>query len=119
MLRGDIGRVYREGLQKRSRHPEGAIKVERIRAPLLLVCGEDDTLWPSCPMSRQDRARAARFGKTVEVLAYDHAGHHVFGPPTRRDDPALRKWGGTPAGDNAARRDAWPKIVEFLRNALR
>jgi len=117
-LRGDIGRVYFDALPNGRRHPDAVITVERIVAPVLLVCGEDDTLWPSCPMSRMNKTRAAKRGKTIEVLAYKHAGHHVFGPPTRLDDPSLRRFGGTPAGNNAARKDAWPKVIAFLRTSL-
>jgi dienelactone hydrolase len=113
-LHGDIGRVYREGLPKRARHADAAIQPRDITAPVILLCGEDDTLWPSCTMARQMKAREA----SVEVLAYPHAGHHVFGPPTNLGDPALRKWGGTPAGNNAARSDAWPKVIAFLHAAL-
>ena len=34
------------------------------------------------------------------------------------DDPSLRRFGGTPAGNNAARKDAWPKVIAFLRTSL-
>jgi uncharacterized protein len=117
-LRGDIGRVYFDALPNGSHHQDAAIPVERIEGRVLLVCGEDDTLWPACPMSRMNRARAQRHGKTIEVLAYKHAGHHVFGPPTKLDDPSLSRFGGTPAGNNAARKDAWPKVIVFLRSTL-
>jgi dienelactone hydrolase len=120
MLRGDIGRVYVEGLEQRAKYPDAAIAVEKIRAPVLLVCGEDDDLWPACPMSRQLRTRAATSGdRPVRVLAYEGAGHHVFGPPVALDHPSLARFGGTPSGNNAARTDAWPKLIEFLRTHLR
>ena len=119
-LLGDIGRVYVEGLEKRADHPEAAIKVEDIRAPVLLVCGEDDELWPACPMSRELQKRAAKAGAPqVRILAYQGAGHRVFGPPVALDHPSLGRFGGTPAGNNAARKDAWPQVIEFLRTHLR
>ncbi len=47
-----------------------------------------------------------------------NAGHRIFGPRLARSDPSYGKLGGlggTPAGTNAARADARPKIIEFLR----
>lgn len=115
-LFGDVGRLYEEGLEQQARHPEAAITVEQIKAPILLVCGEVDTLWPSCPMARQLRARAAKAGgPPVRVLAYELAGHRAFGLPVPPDHPSLRRWGGKPPDNNAARADGWPKIVDFLQ----
>ena len=80
-LFGDIGRLYREGLKTLPVHPDAAIAVERISGAVMLVCGEADDLWPACEMSRQLRARALREGgPPVKVLAYEGAGHRVFGP---------------------------------------
>jgi dienelactone hydrolase len=116
VLFGDAGRLYEEGLEQRAQHPEAAIAVEDIDARVLLVCGELDALWPACPMSRQVNERAAKNdGPSVRVLAYERAGHRVFGPPVAPDHLSLRRWGGKPADNNAARADAWPKIVDFLR----
>jgi dienelactone hydrolase len=117
---GDVGRLYEEGLENRSEHPDAAIAVERISDEVLLVCGEQDNLWPSCPMARMLDARAAKAGHpSVTVLAYEHAGHRVFGLPEAPSSQSLRRWGGDPAANNAARKDAWPKIVRFLDGALR
>lgn len=114
---GDIGRVYKEALKYVSKYPDAAIPIERAKASVLLVCGEDDKLWPSCTMSRQLKARRP----SVRILAYDHAGHEVGGVPLSTNDPhykSLARWGGTPVGNNAARADSWPKILTFLRTEL-
>lgn len=118
VLLGHLGVLYREGLQARAKHPAAGIAIDRASAPVLLVCGRDDTLWPSCAMSEQLRDRAAAAGKRIDVLSYANAGHEVFGPPEDRGDTAPHRWGGTSQSNNAARADAWPKVIEFLRRSL-
>jgi dienelactone hydrolase len=112
---------YDGGLAHASRHPGAIIPIERAGSPILLICGESDSLWPSCPMARQVLARAAkRGGPEVKVLAYRDAGHAVFGTPVPKGDPKrerLGSTGGSSAGNAAAREDAWPKVVNFLRQA--
>lgn len=121
-LFGDIGRVYRGALKNFDEHDAAMVPVERIRAPLLLLCGEEDALWPACTMARQLRARSEeRDGPHVRILAYPGVGHGVFGRPVPRSDDRyerLARWGGTPERNNAARKDAWPKMVEFLETHL-
>lgn len=96
-----------------------AIPVERARAAVMLVCGEAETMWPACPMSRDLAARAAgRGGPPVAVLAYRDAGHLVFGPPVPRSSPFYKRLdmlGGTVEGNAAARADGWPRVVAFLK----
>ncbi len=114
---GTLGKMYRTSWDARGQYPEAAIPVERIEAPILLICGEQDSLWPGCAMARaaQDRASEA------ELLAYDDAGHWAFGPLEglhESDRAYLGQMGGTAEGDMAARRDQWPKILAFLDRAL-
>lgn len=118
MLLGDVGSVYTDGLKHLSSHPDAEIAIEKIKAPVLLICGESDKLWPSCTMSRQLEARG---GPNVTVLAYPNAGHLSVGPPLHEDDPLYKKLGflgGTPAGNNAARADGWTKLLAFARASL-
>ena len=105
---------YKTGLATLPEHRDAAIPVTRIKAKVLLVCGRSDTLWPSCPMAEQVQ-RA--IGPTVTILAYEDAGHAVFGPPIQVRAAAfhsLGSLGGTPEGNNGARADAWPKVLAFL-----
>ncbi|PCG14323.1 MAG: dienelactone hydrolase [Sphingomonas sp.] len=105
---------YKTGLATLPEHRDAAIPVTRIKAKVLLVCGRADTLWPSCPMAEQVQ-RA--IGPKARVLAYDDAGHAVFGPPVQVSAAAYRSLGslgGTAEGNNLARADAWPIILAFL-----
>jgi hypothetical protein len=106
---------YRSGLKTKEKNPDAIIRVENIKGAVLLICGEMDTLWPSCDMAREVEARAKQLGgPPVTLLSYDKAGHGGFGVPA--DDPkGLSVWGGTDEANNDARKDAWPKAVEFLR----
>lgn len=110
-------KMYRTSWAARARYPEAAIPVERITAKVLLICGGQDKVWPSCDMARAARDRAARAGKTIDLLEYQQAGHWGFGPLAAAqpaDRKMLGRFGGSSAADLQARQDQWPKVVDFL-----
>lgn len=113
--------VYRsvEDPGKHALAERAAIPIERARASVMLVCGEAETMWPSCPMSRALAARSGqRGGPRVEILSYRDGGHLVFGPPVPRTSPfynRLDMFGGTVEGNAGARIDSWPRAVAFLK----
>lgn len=113
--------VFVNGLKDLDKNPAAIIPVERFKGKLLLVCGEAEKLWPSCPMTDQIVARAAAKGALAPVvLRYKDAGHGVMGAPFA-NDTARRYWaklGGTEAGNAAARADSWAKIRAFLKAEL-
>lgn len=113
--------VFVNGLKEIGANPAAIIPVERFKGKLLLVCGEAEKLWPSCPMTDQIAARAAENGTPAPVvLRYKDAGHGVMGAPFA-DRAVAKKWsklGGTAEGNSAARMDSWPKIVAFLNAEL-
>ncbi len=119
---GPVADIYEASLLQLSKHQDAIIPIEKTRAPVLLICGKGDTLWPACPMADQIKARAdASGGPAVAVLAYDNAGHAVMGLPVDKANPSydrLDSLGGTDDGNNAARADGWPKIVAHLEAAL-
>ena len=56
------------------------------------------------------------------ILAYPNAGHAVLGLPVEKSNPnydRLDSLGGTDDGNNAARTDGWPKVMEHLDGALK
>lgn len=116
--------VYRtvEDPAQRTAATRAAIPIERARAKVLLVCGEAETMWPACSMARQVAARSkARSGPEVTVLAYEDAGHFVFGPPIARNHPfypRLGEYGGSVEGNAAARADSWTKVIAMLMQTV-
>ncbi len=103
------------------------IPVERATGPVLLLSGEDDGFWPSARLSRIAEARAQRegCGEKVVHVAYRDAGHGVGSPPglampsvVHLGEATLRP-GGTRAGNQAARVDAWSRILEHVGAPIR
>lgn len=98
-----------------ARHPgEAEIAAERIDAPLLLLAGEDDQVWPSVEMATRLLDRRAR--AEDRLLAFPDAGH-VLQPPltpttVAADDVVVS--GGTPAGNARAQAEGWHAILDFL-----
>lgn len=63
-----------------------------------------------------------RDGPPIKILAYEEAGHFVFGPPVSSSSPfypRLGAFGGTVEGNAAARDDSWPKVIGFLKDAMK
>lgn len=114
--------LYANGLAARDEHPDAVIAVENVTAPILIVCGEEDILWPSCLMAEQIAQRASeRGGPEVGILSYPDAGHGSIGVPHNADADAyelLASWGGTPEGNNRARAESLDAILAFLSAEL-
>lgn len=57
----------------------------------------------------------------VHILRCANAGHAVLGLPLPPDDPRtadLASLGGTPAGNEEARLDALPEVIDFPTKAF-
>ena len=100
------------------------IPIEKIQAPLLLLGAEGDAIWPSADMVKTMRIRLEKnkFQFLSVAKTYKDCGHRLFG--TGPSSPAQTyKWGnqsftsvygGTEAGNLAARTDAWRELTGFL-----
>ncbi len=109
---GNCAAMYDFSLGQVERVEESLIPVERIAAPILLVSGEEDTLWPATRMSSLIVQRLAdrKFSYEVRDIAYANAGHcamnNCYG-------------GGTPVGNQLAREELRREVMEFLDRHLK
>jgi dienelactone hydrolase len=95
------------------------IPVERIRGPVLLACGGQDLVWPSCGYVEAITARLRAHGSAsaVTALRYRDAGHLIGGLTAwygSLTDDALTSFGGTMAATQAAQADAHVKLLALL-----
>lgn len=115
--------TYSLGLKEIGKHQDAIIPIEKSKAKILLVCGESDKLWPSCPMANMIESRAKAYsGPMVEILSYKDAGHGVFGPivdPKKFSSSQIAFFGGSVEGNAKARQDSFPKTIAFLQNNLK
>lgn len=100
------------------------IPVERIDGPVLVVTGEEDTIWPATELSQvvieslDDHDHPWPF----RHLAYADAGHAIRVPYrfTEADDlTAEHDLGGSNAGNARAAADAWRTVLDYLGRGLR
>lgn len=100
------------------------IPIERSRAALLLVAGIDDGMWPSAYSIDRIQARLARRGydRQVKIVRLS-TGHQVLGtgwaPTTTFNKETGRLQGGNAQLDARGQAEAWPQLLEFLKNQLR
>ncbi len=112
-----------------------AIPVEKIRAPVMLISGGRDRVWPSSRMVGMVKARLGEHGSQEVVhLGFPEAGHSImpWAPGIAMNRVGrVANWirlagtgglfalGGKPWANRAALREAWPQAVAFLRTHLR
>ena len=113
--------LYRLGHVSASRDAE--IPVERISAPVLLVWGHEDRLWPSAESVRRIQERRRRAAKVpFAELGYAGAGHLIGLPGLPAGSTIVGgrlETGGSPRRNAAASRDSWTRVIAFLDRALR
>jgi len=95
-----------------------AIPVERSRAPILLVSGQDDQLAPSSRMAAMlvERAKAQNPAARIESAAYPETGHSIVAPYL----PVFPRTslGGRPRGIARADQDSWRRLLSFLDRTI-
>jgi dienelactone hydrolase len=95
-----------------------AIPVEKITAPILLISGTDDQLWPSDRYADliEARRKVAKVPFADQNLKYQGAGHLIVPPyvPTNVNQAMGFYVGGNPQAYAAADADSWPRVLRFL-----
>jgi len=114
--------------------PAAVIAVERIRGPILLVCGGSDQVWHSCSYANaiKERLTAKKSRQRPTLLSYPDAGHGVgtlvpyepgngytlnvpfINATTGR---TLSLGGASPPANELALAKVWPRFLTFLRTS--
>lgn len=112
--------AYTPALQEETAE-DAAIPVEEIAAPMLLVAGESDAMWPSATMATSLVERRQRHGRTEDrLLLLPGAGHFIRPPatPTTVDRSEDLVFGGTAEAIAHGQRQAWDATLGFLADRI-
>ncbi len=100
------------------------LPVEAVNVPMLVLGADADRIWPSGEFSRRIAARAKANGKdaNLRVVVYPQSGHRLLGTGPSAPSQTYRwdggsftaNYGGTEAGNQAARDAAWEELLCFL-----
>lgn len=102
---------------------EAAIPVENIAGPVLLISGQDDSMWPSTLMADMVMERLRVHGHPYHDrhLSYAGAGHPLRAPylPTtvtfvRHRIGNMMAFGGDPRQQASANAASWLQVLAFL-----
>ncbi|OGT31093.1 MAG: hypothetical protein A3E87_04220 [Gammaproteobacteria bacterium RIFCSPHIGHO2_12_FULL_35_23] len=116
-------KTYRKAFKNKRAAEEAAIPIEKIRAPLLLISGAEDKLWPASMMCEQikTRLKAKQFNYPIEHINYFQAGHVFMFPgiPSMMQIiklPVLTlALGGNRKGAAMAWQAYWQKLLNYLQ----
>lgn len=111
--------LFLEGMKDEQNSEKAKIPVEKIQCPVLLVSGQNDSMWPSDLFSKQIKERMVA---SCTHLSYPGAGHRIspfYFPTTSQIDfhPMAQLWfdfGGNPKDQATAQVDSWKKTLKFF-----
>jgi dienelactone hydrolase len=101
-----------------SDNPEAVIPVERIKGPILAVCGGRDSVWSSCAYAEAIMSRLDRAGELYihQLYAYPDAGHGAGElVPYEPHAQAGAAVGASPDANPRAVEQLWPRVLAFLQ----
>lgn len=95
----------------------GPIDVSHISGPVLAFAGDLDSLWGSAASANSiiEELGVAHSPYQHQAFIYQQAGHgEGMQPYQPAGDTTIANLGGTRAGNVAAQRDGWPKMLAML-----
>lgn len=112
--------IWESSLKETERNEPARIKVENIAAPVLLLTGGDDQVWPAASFAKMMQTSAPQ----LEWKHYEQAGHFLSFPYALPNMPAninehvggrmTMQFGGTAKANALAASDSLPIILSFL-----
>ncbi|WP_054707833.1 acyl-CoA thioester hydrolase/BAAT C-terminal domain-containing protein [Bacillus sp. JCM 19041] len=112
--------IWDDSLKKLDKLEDTRIKVEQIQAPVLLVSGDRDQIWPASNFANVIQAKL----NDVEHLRYEKGGHFIAFPYALPHLPSniyehvgggmIMDSGGTKEANASAAKHSWPLISGFI-----
>lgn len=113
--------IWENSLSKQELAEASRIEVERIKAPVLLIAGGQDQVWPS---ERFAKKIAQEMVRVPRQLHFEGAGHFLAFPYALPGMPAnvlmhvggrmIMDFGGTKAANAEATKKSWKELLCFL-----
>lgn len=107
----------------RAEKQQARIPVEEIDGPVLLISGEQDTVWPSAVLAERAAERLETYDHRYpfEHLTFPDAGHAIRVPyrfDESKDPLEIHRFGGTHEANAHAAAKAWRATHDYLADAL-
>lgn len=122
--------IWKNSLKNKEKAEAARIQVEDIQAPVMLLSGGDDQLWPSSQFAGDITERLAEEERPYHDvhLNYEKAGHFLCFPYSLPDLPSnilmqvgggmVMTFGGDKKANALAARESWPEVLRFLERSL-
>ncbi|WP_368658130.1 acyl-CoA thioester hydrolase/BAAT C-terminal domain-containing protein [Metabacillus halosaccharovorans] len=119
--------IWDQTLKNKEAIKEARIAVEKIKAPIMFISGEDDQLWPSNQYVKlmEETLKKSNTPHQNQYLYYENSGHFSSFPYSFVNLPSnvlmntgggmTMNFGGSKSANAEAAKDSWRKILAFLR----
>ncbi|MCM2676854.1 alpha/beta fold hydrolase [Alkalicoccobacillus plakortidis] len=118
--------IWENSLKSPEEIDPSRIQVEKIKAPVMLIAGGQDQVWPAERFATQIEERV---NVPIRCLNYEEAGHFLAFPYALPGMPAnvnmhvgagmIMDFGGTKSANAAAAKASWKELLNFLRENAR
>ncbi|WP_306984700.1 alpha/beta fold hydrolase [Alkalicoccobacillus murimartini] len=116
--------IWENSLQSPEKIEDCRIRVENIKASVLLIAGGQDQIWPASQFATQVEEKMN--DQNVHVLHYKEAGHFLGFPYALPGMPAnvnehvggrlIMNCGGSKSANAAATNSSWNELLNYLRD---
>ncbi|GAB3049397.1 acyl-CoA thioester hydrolase/BAAT C-terminal domain-containing protein [Virgibacillus ainsalahensis] len=122
--------IWHNSLKNKEKAEAARIPVEDIQAPVMLISGGDDQLWPSTMFANNVMEQLSREKRPYNDihLHYETAGHFLCFPYSLPNLPAniqmavgggmTMTFGGEKRENALAARKSWPQMLMFLEQSM-
>lgn len=122
--------VFNRNIKNKQQLEETAIPVEKVKAPMMFLAGEDDHIQPAAFFTKriEEHLQNHEFKKQNKFIYYVNAGHFAPFPSSTPNLPQITGntqfkmrmfFGGTKKDNARAASNSWEITIQFLNDTLK